>query len=158
MAAKGLVVGGLIVDDLDSPSQILAARRIGPPSLRGKWEFPGGKVEADESPEGALVRELEEELDVAVVLGSELFSPGGQVWRISDALDMRLWFAAITEGAPSAVDSHDELKWLDADTLESVAWLDADRQVLPQLIGRLSGAAARLRDNEHDPTIGGARQ
>ncbi|MGZ5371897.1 (deoxy)nucleoside triphosphate pyrophosphohydrolase [Aeromicrobium sp.] len=158
MAAKGLVVGGLIVDDLDSPTQILAARRIGPPSLRGKWEFPGGKVEADESPEEALVRELEEELDVVVVLGDELFTPAGQVWQISDALEMRLWFAAVTEGAPSAVDSHDELRWLDADTLESVDWLDADRQVLPHVISRLSRVAATLRDNEHDPTIGGARR
>lgn len=128
---KQLVVGALIVDDPVAPSTVLAARRTGPPLLRGKWEFPGGKVEAGEHPEDALVRELKEELGVGVALGTELVAPGGGTWRISDVLEMRLWFAVIREGSPTVVDSHDELRWLDAGSLESVDWLDADREILP---------------------------
>jgi len=135
---KQLVVGAVIVDDLDVPSRILAARRTGPEALRGKWEFPGGKVEDGEDPEDALVRELKEELGVGVVLGGELRAPEASVWLISDDLEMRLWFAVIAEGVPTPFDSHDESRWLDRDSLESVDWLEADRQVLPHLLRHLS--------------------
>lgn len=128
---KQLVVGALIIDDLSSPSVVLAARRTSPPTLRGKWEFPGGKVEDGERPKDALARELKEELGFEAVLGMELETPTGGVWRISDGLEMRLWFAVIRDGTPIPIDSHDELRWLDADSLEAVDWLDGDRQVLP---------------------------
>ena len=140
---KQLVVGALIVDDLFAPSVVLAARRTGPPLLRGKWEFPGGKVEAGEHPEDALVRELKEELGVEVTLGTELLSQEG-IWQISDDLEMRLWFAVIRNGSPTPIDSHDELRWLDAGSLGSVDWLDADRQVLPSVSTTLSALPGRL--------------
>ena len=132
---KQLVVGAVIVGDLDAPKTVLAARRTTPPSLRGRWEFPGGKVEPGEEPEAALVRELKEELGIRVVLGQELLAPEGRTWHISDDLEMRLWFAVIEHGVPAPVDSHDELTWLDVNTLTSVDWLDADRKILPHVFG-----------------------
>ena len=135
---KRLVVGGVIVDDLFAPSRVLTARRTRPPSLRGRWEFPGGKVEPGESPQEALTRELREELGISVDVGAELVEPDRGTWQISKDLEMRLWFATVAAGDPLAGDSHDELKWLDVDSLESVNWLDADRQVLPHVRGHLS--------------------
>ena len=132
-----LVVGGVIVDSLLAPSRVLAARRTRPPSLRGRWEFPGGKVEPGESPQEALTRELFEELGISVDVGAELVEPDRGTWQISKDLEMRLWFASITDGEPVAEDSHDELKWLDADSLDSVNWLDADQQVLTHLLRSL---------------------
>ena len=134
---KRLVVGGVIVDDLFAPSRVLAARRTRPPSLRGRWEFPGGKVEPGESPQEALTRELREELGISVDVGAELVEPDRGTWQISKDLEMRLWFASITDGDPLAGDSHDELKWLDADSLDSVNRLDADQQVLTHLLRSL---------------------
>ena len=126
------------MDRLESPRQVLAARRTRPPSLRGRWEFPGGKVEPGESPQEALTRELFEELGISVVVGAELVEPDRGTWQISKDLEMRLWFATVAAGDPLAGDSHDELKWLDGDSLESVNWLDADRQVLSYLLARFS--------------------
>jgi len=45
-------------------------------------------------------------------------------------MDLRLWFVEIVAGKPTPVSSHDELRWLDIESLESVDWLDADAQVL----------------------------
>ena len=52
--APRLVVGAAIVDDLDRPTRLLAARRTGPPDLAGGWELPGGKVDPGEDSVTAL--------------------------------------------------------------------------------------------------------
>ena len=70
-----LVVAAAIVDDLARPQRLLAARRRAPAELAGGWEFPGGKVEPDETPVAALHRELREELAVSVRLGAEVLGP-----------------------------------------------------------------------------------
>jgi 8-oxo-dGTP diphosphatase len=51
---------------LDSEGRILIAKRPEGRSLAGLWEFPGGKVEAGESPEHAVIRELAEELGIDI--------------------------------------------------------------------------------------------
>ncbi len=65
-------MGAAIVDSLIHPHVLLAAQRAYPPHLRGKWEFPGGKVEAKELPEDALHREIWEELGVRIRIGSRV--------------------------------------------------------------------------------------
>ena len=58
-----LVVAAALVD---ADGRVLIAQRPEGKNMAGLWEFPGGKIEADESPDVALIRELREELGIAV--------------------------------------------------------------------------------------------
>ena len=59
---------------IENEGKILLARRAADQKLAGKWEFPGGKVEAGESPEECLKRELEEEFGIQVEVGEFITS------------------------------------------------------------------------------------
>jgi 8-oxo-dGTP diphosphatase len=135
MNDRQLVVGAIIVDSLDAPTWLLAARRSRPEDLKGLWEFPGGKVEPGETPATALVREVAEELGVQIDLGEELVNESGS-WPISDRLHLRLFFAVIAEGEPTPGDSHDELRELAFNELDEVAWLPSDRLAVDILASR----------------------
>lgn len=131
------VVGAIVVDSLSTPTSVLAARRsTGAPDIRGRWEFPGGKVEPGENHHEALVREIHEELGARVRIGTALVHPDG-FWRISDRYRLHLYFAEVADGRVEPSGSHDSLVWLSADQLWSLDWLPADAQALPGVVARL---------------------
>lgn len=143
-----LVAAGAIVDDLDRPSRLLAARRSAPKSLTGRWEFAGGKVEPGETAQAALHRELAEELGIRVRLGQEITptapitsphganSDGTIAWPILNDLFMRIWFARIIEGEPAPLADHDALEWLPITNLHSVPWLEPDLPIVDAIASR----------------------
>lgn len=133
MLSRRLVVAAAVVDDLVSPTRLLAARRSRPAELAGRWEFPGGKADEGETPQQALHRELWEELGVRAELGDELVGPDHGAWTITDRHLMRLWFARITEGEPLPLIEHDELRWLAPSEWSGVDWLDGDLPIVEAL-------------------------
>lgn len=124
------VVGAAVVRD----GTVLAARRTAPERLAGMWEFPGGKVEPGETDEQALVRELEEELAVTVVVGPQV----GPELVLGERAVMRVYLVTLEAGEPTACE-HDALRWLSADELDDVPWIPADAPVLPALAAQLRG-------------------
>ncbi len=129
-AHSRLVVAAAIVDDLDRPAQLLAARRSAPKSLAGQWEFAGGKVEEGEDDIAALRRELDEELGISVELGDRIPGPSGGDWPILHGHSMRIWFARITDGTPEPLADHDVLRWLPLEDPFDVPWLEPDLPVV----------------------------
>jgi 8-oxo-dGTP diphosphatase len=139
--ALRLVVGAAIVDDLDHPTSLLAARRTEPAALAGGWELPGGKVDEGESPLTALHREVLEELGVTIRLGAHLPGPlPATTWALGDRYEMLVWTAEVVEGVPAPIEDHDEVRWLGVEDLYAVAWLPADLPIVDALAARLGGA------------------
>jgi 8-oxo-dGTP diphosphatase len=128
-----LVVGAVIVDRLDRPTQVLAARRTGPPALAGRWELPGGKVEPGEAAEEALHRELFEELGVQVRRGAELVPDAGPTWPLTPGLVLRAWWCEISGGSPQLSEAHDDLRWMPAATVADLPWLAPDRPLVERI-------------------------
>jgi 8-oxo-dGTP diphosphatase len=118
------VVGAAIVRD----GRVLAARRTTPPETAGRWEFPGGKVEAGESPEAALLREIREELDCEVAVTAWL---PGEV-AIGDRHTLTVGVCELVAGEPDPRE-HDAVRWLEAGELGEVDWLEPDLPFLAHL-------------------------
>ena len=133
-----LIAAAVVVDRLDAPTRVLAARRLGPAALAGRWEFAGGKVEPGEAPEEAARREVREELSVTVRLGAEVGNPHGEAWPISAAHEMRLWWAEVVSGELRPTGSHDEVRWLAPAELLAVPWLPADVAIAEHLRSMLT--------------------
>jgi 8-oxo-dGTP diphosphatase len=130
-----LVVCAAIVDDLDRPTTLLAARRTEPPALAGGWELPGGKVEPGEDPIDGLHRELAEELGVKVALGDELPCPDAVsgLWPLTPTLQMRVWRAVVVDGVPAPIEDHDLVRVLGPGEWLDVQWLAADLAIVDAL-------------------------
>ncbi len=128
------VVAAAIVDDLDRPSRLLAARRTEPPMLAGGWEFPGGKVDPGETPMAALHREIREELGVRIRVGGRLASAHlDGLWPLGDRYRMHVWLAVVPDGEPQPIEDHDALQWLPTTNLYAVGWLPADLPIVAAL-------------------------
>ncbi|WP_207345063.1 (deoxy)nucleoside triphosphate pyrophosphohydrolase [Arthrobacter sp. E3] len=133
---KKQIVGAALVDSLERPEKLLAARRTAPPEFAGMWEFPGGKVETGETPQQALHRELAEELGVTASLGSELQCPTSNGWPLNANTAMRVWLAQVTDGTPEPLEDHDLLQWVELDGAEilGLEWIPADLPIVQALV------------------------
>ena len=137
---KQHVVAAAIVDDLERPTRLLAARRTEPPALAGGWEFPGGKVDPGENPDDALHREIREELGVSIRTGAPVPAPTEDgCWPLGDRYRMSVWLAVVTQGDPQPIEDHDALEWLRSDRLYAVGWLPADLPIVQALEALMVG-------------------
>ncbi|MBQ6199739.1 MAG: (deoxy)nucleoside triphosphate pyrophosphohydrolase [Bacteroidales bacterium] len=94
------------------------------------WEFPGGKVEASEAPEDALLREIREELDAEIIIDRFLCTVEWDYPKFH--LSMRCYICSLLTEALH-LNEHEASRWLSSHELGTVNWLPADHQLLPLL-------------------------
>ena len=117
------VVAAIIIDD----NKVFATQR-GYGGFKSGWEFPGGKVEANETPEDALKREIMEELNVSIDIKEFLHTVEYDYPKFH--LSMDCFISSIVSGE-LVLKEHEGAKWLTKDALYSVDWLPADIELIP---------------------------
>ena len=123
------VVAAVICDSLENTTKIFATAR-GYGEFKGKWEFPGGKVESGETPQQALIREIQEELDVKIEVG-ELIDTIEYDYPTFH-LSMDCFWCIVVDGEIILKEA-EAARWLYKDELYSVDWLPADIAIIEKL-------------------------
>ncbi|MCG8442900.1 MAG: (deoxy)nucleoside triphosphate pyrophosphohydrolase [Caulobacterales bacterium] len=126
---------------MDRDGRILVARRPEGKALEGLWEFPGGKIEAGETPERALIRELREELGVEPCESClEPFAfastPQGRVHLLMPLFICRRWDGIVTPREGQAI------SWVRPDKLTTLDLAPADRPLAAALRDRCAPSPA----------------
>lgn len=121
------VAAAVIIKD----SKCLITRRSPGQNLAGLWEFPGGKLEPGETPEGCLQREIREELAIDVTVGpliaeSRFGYPSGSIHLLA--------YQAAWKGGKLSLSVHDDYAWVSADKLLDYEYPPADIPILQELI------------------------
>ena len=110
---------------------MIFATQRGYGEFKGWWEFPGGKIEAGESPQQALEREIREELAVEIDVGDLIQTV--EYDYPSFHLSMDCFWATVRSGHLELKEAEDA-KWLGADELDSVKWLPADLELIEYIL------------------------
>ena len=129
-AAKILFVAGAVLVDADG--RLLICQRPPGKAFAGLWEFPGGKMEAGETPEATLVRELNEEL--GILTKPSCFSPltfaSHHYADMGLHVVMPLFVCRVWQGVASAREGQ-KLAWVEPGALYSYSFVAADVPLLP---------------------------
>ena len=128
------VVAAVIKAVNDKNEPVIFATQRGYGEYKDGWEFPGGKIEAGETPSEALVREIREELDTTIVVG-ELIDTIEYDYP-SFHLSMDCFFCTIAAGR-LLLKEHEAARWLTKEELYSVDWLPADLSLIRKIEQRM---------------------
>lgn len=120
------VVAGIIVKG----GKVLIARRASHKSLSGKWEFPGGKTEGNETPETALERELFEEFNVITLTGRFITKNKHDYGDFQ--IELLVYESKVLEGDFKLTD-HDKIEWVDKNELQQYDLAEADIPIIIKL-------------------------
>lgn len=120
------VVAAIIHDD---EGRIFATQR-GYGDWKDWWEFPGGKMEAGETREEALLREIREELETSIVVERHVQTVE---WDYPAFHLTMHCFLCHVESGTLTLKEHEAARWLAKEELDCVRWLPADMQIIEKL-------------------------
>ena len=126
MKRKIVEVVAAVIRDQD---KIFATQR-GYGEFKDGWEFPGGKIESGETPQQALIREIQEELDTEIEVGKliDIVEYDYPTFH----LKMHCFWARIKKG-DLILKEHEASKWLTKETIHSVDWLPEDLGLIDKI-------------------------
>lgn len=117
-------------------NKVFATQR-GYGEFRHGWEFPGGKIEAGETPQQALIREIREELDTEIEVGELVDTVEYDYPAFHLSMDC---FLCRIKSGDLALKEHEAARWLTEETINSVDWLPADQGLIQKLFSLLYSA------------------
>ena len=129
MKTINVVAAVIIRTTSDGTKEVFATQR-GYGEYKDWWEFPGGKIEAGESPEAALARELREELATEISVGDYIDTIEYDYPAFH--LSMRCYECSIISGKLELLE-HENACWLTKENLRTVNWLPADLLILDKV-------------------------
>jgi 8-oxo-dGTP diphosphatase len=124
------VVAAVIKAMNQNGKEVIFVTQRGYGDFKGSWEFPGGKIEAGETPQEALKREITEELDTEIAVG-ELIDTVEYDYPTFH-LSMKCFWCTVLRGE-LVLKEHEDAKWLEKDELNSVDWLPADIALIEKI-------------------------
>ena len=113
------VVGAAIIKE----DKVLVMQRSNQMTLPGMWEFPGGKVEANETEQEALIREIKEELSVTINI-LDYINEASYDYEFG-TVQLKVYTAEIISGQIT-LEEHSDGKWVTADELKNIDWAPVD--------------------------------
>ena len=116
---------------VNSQNQVLVTQRSALMPLPLKWEFPGGKIEDNETAEECLIREIREELNMEIQITGSL-SPNDH--QYPDKLIRLMPFICRQTGGEIVLKEHADYKWLDTKDLLDLDWAEADVGVVEEYL------------------------
>jgi 8-oxo-dGTP diphosphatase len=122
------VVGAIIVEN----GKILCAQRGNEKSLPNLWEFPGGKIEKGETPQAALLRELNEELMIEVEVSEKQFELTKYEYDFG-RVHLTTFLCMLKKGRPKLTE-HRQVRWLAPSELNKLDWAPADIPAVEKLM------------------------
>ena len=125
------VSSGLIIQN----NKVLIGLRSQSDNGGGLWEFPGGKIEIDESSEDAVIRELNEELDIVVRKPKKIMQ---YLHRFKNLIYDISFFEVISFKGSIKKIVHDELKWVDLSSINNYNFISGDLLIIEGLINEPS--------------------
>ncbi len=108
--------------------KFLIAKRGLSQSFPSKWEFPGGKVEKDESFQDALIREIKEELSVEINVLEKISSESVEDNKMT--ININYFYAEINSGIIELTE-HSDFRWIDKSDFKSYDFIIGDERILP---------------------------
>ena len=143
------VVAAVICDNIDSPTSVFATAR-GYGEYKGWWEFPGGKIEAGETSQEALKREIREELDTEIHVGEFIDTIEYDYPAFHLSMDC---FLCSIESGELVLEEAQAARWLNRDTIDSVKWLPADITIIDKIKEIMHGDIGKSESVEGDQEV-----